>query len=144
MTTAEPGAAGREAAAGRGEAARRRIAELQQRRAELAAGMPSSPETAEQARLHALESLERVLKAHDDAAARHLDAGAAHRRAAATHEQAALQAGDGRGEEHQDAAAIHRAEGAIHDAAAVVEAEHASQVWASINNNAPETPPSGP
>lgn len=144
MTEAESGAARREAAVDRGEAARRRIGELQQRRAELAAGMPSSPETAEQARLRALESLERAMKAHHHAAARHLDAGAAHRRAAASHEQAALQAGDGSGEEHQDAAAVHRAEAAIHDAAAAVEAEHASQVWAIINSNAPETSPSGP
>lgn len=132
-----------EAAVGRGEAARRRMGELQQRKAELAAGMPSSLETAEQARLHALESLVRAKKAHHDAAARHLDAGAAHRRAAASHEQAALLAGDGSADEHQDAAAFHRAEAEIHDAAAVVEAEHANQVLASINSNAPETPPSG-
>jgi hypothetical protein len=143
---AEPGSAGRAAAAARGEAARRRISELQQRRAELAAGMPSSPYTAEKARLHALESLERVKKAHRDAAARHLDAGVAHRRAAASHEQAALRAGDNAGEAHQEAAAVHRAAAAVHDAAAVVEgdAETASgQAWASINSKAPETPPSG-
>jgi hypothetical protein len=152
MTVAEPGSAGRRAAAARGEAARRRINELQQRRAELAAGMPSSPETAERARLHALESLERVRQAHRDASARHLDAGAAHRRAAASHEQAALVARDRAGEDHQDAAAVHRAAAAIHDAAATVEDEHAAAVsdervaqgWASIKSNAPETPPSGP
>jgi hypothetical protein len=142
MTTAEP--AGREAVASRSEAARRRISELQQRRAELAAGLPSSPELAEQARLHALEALERVRQAHRDAAARHLDAGAAHRRAAASHEQAALVARERAGEAHQDAAAIHRAEGAIHDAAAAVEEEACAQARASIKSNTPETPPSGP
>jgi hypothetical protein len=142
MTAATP--AGREAAGSRGEAARRRISELQQRRAELAAGLPSSPELVQQARLHALEALERVRKAHRDAAARHLDAGAAHRRAAASHEQAALVAGERAGEAHQDAAAVHRAAAAFHDAAALVEEEACAQAWASINSNAPETPPSGP
>jgi hypothetical protein len=143
MTTAESGVPGQRAAAARGEAARRRISELQQRRAELAAGMPSNAETVEQARLHARESLERVRKAHRDAAARHLDAGTAHRRAAASHEQAALRARDSAIAIHQDAAAVHRAEAAVHDAAAAVEDEHAAQVWASINSKAPETPPSG-
>jgi hypothetical protein len=152
MAVAESGSAGRRAAASRGEAARRRIGELQQRRAELAAGMPSSPETVEKARLHARESVRRVRQAHRDASARHLDAGAAHRRAAASHEQAALVARDRASEAHQDAAAVHRAAAAVHDAAASVEEGHAAaldddrpaQGWASINSNAPETPPSGP
>jgi hypothetical protein len=109
-------------AAGRGEAARRRADQLHQRRAELASGGPRNAETAERARLHAVESLERARRAHRDAAARHLDAGAAHRRAAAVHEQAALIAGDGAGEAHQDAAEFHRAEAAMHDAAAIVQA----------------------
>lgn len=144
---ADSWAAGERAAAARREAARRRIDELQQRRAELAAGMPSSPQTVETARRRALESLERVRQAHRDAAARHLDASAAHRRAAALHEQAALLAGDGPGEQHQDEAAAHRAEAAVHDAAARKEqqAEAAcTQDWGSINSNAPETSPSGP
>ncbi len=121
MKVVEPGSAGRQAAVARGEAARRRINELQQRRAELADGMRSSAETAAQARLHALESLERVRQAHRDAAARHLDAGAAHRRAAALHEQVALEARNRAGDEHQEAAARHRAAAEIHDAAARVE-----------------------
>ncbi len=143
MTSAEFGAAGQGAAAARGEAALRRIGELQKRRAELAAGMPPSPETVDRARLRALESLERVRKAHRDAAARHLNAGAAHRRAAASHEQAALSARDSATATHQDAAAVHRAEAAVHDAAATLEEEEAAQVAASINSNAPDIPPSG-
>lgn len=147
MTAAEFGAAGQRAAAARGEAARRRIGELQQRRAELAAGIPSSPETVDRARLHALESMERVRQAHRDAAARHLDASVAHRRAAASHEQAALRARDKAGELHQDSAAVHRAAAALHDAAAAIEEEREAacgQARASINSSAPETPPSGP
>ncbi|WIM85866.1 hypothetical protein PT015_13005 [Candidatus Mycobacterium wuenschmannii] len=146
MTTAESGSAGRRAAAARGEAARRRIGELQQRRAELAAGIPATLESVQQARQHAVESLERVKQAHRDAAARHLDASAAHRRAAASHEQAALRASGKTVEGHQDASAVHRAAAAVHDAAAIVEdeaGEAAGQGWASINSNAPETPPSG-
>lgn len=144
MTSAEFRAAGQRAAAARGEAARRRIGELQQRRAELAAGMPPSVEAVDRARQHALESLERVRKAHRDVAARHLDAGAAHRRAAASHEQAALSARDSATALHQDAAAVHRAEAAVHDAAATIEYESAAQVAASINSNAPDIPPSSP
>jgi hypothetical protein len=121
MTLTEPGPACRDAAAARGEAARRRAGQLQQRRAELASGAPANAETAERARLHAAESLERARRAHRDAAVRHLDAGAAHRRAAAVHEQAAMRAGDGDGEAHQDAAEAHRAEAARHDAAAIVQ-----------------------
>lgn len=138
------GEQGRSAAQVRGEAARRRIDELQQRRAELAAGIPSSAETVRLALRHAHDSLERVRRAYLDAAARHLDAGAAHRRAAASHEQAALFARDPTDESHQDAAAMHRAEAAIHEAAAIVDGEHAAQVWASINNTAPALPPSRP
>lgn len=147
MIAAEFGPAGQRAAAARSEAARRRIAELQQRRAELASGMPASPETVNRARLHALESLERVKQAHRDAAARHLDASVAHRRAAASHEQAALCARDRAVELHQDSAAMHRAAAAVHDAAAAVEEEReasCAQGWASINSSAPDTPPSGP
>jgi hypothetical protein len=146
QTMAESGVARERAAAARGESARRRIHELQQRRAELAAGMPCSPQTVEAARLHALDSLERVRQAHRDATARHLEAGAAHRRAAASHEQAALLADDDSGEQHQDAAAAHRAEAAVHDVAARKQqaAEAAcTQDCGSINSNAPETLPSG-
>ena len=146
MTTSEMGMTSRRAAAVRGEVARRRITELQQRRVELAAGMPASAETVEKARLYALESLERVKQAHHDAAARHLDAGVAHRRAAASHEQAALLACDEAVDAHQDAAAVHRAAAAVHEAAAIVEERSEAacgQGWASINSNAPETPPSG-
>jgi hypothetical protein len=123
MAVAEPGSAGRQTAVARGEAARRRVSELRQRRAELAAGIRSNAETAERARVHALESLERVRQAHRDAVARHLDAGAAYRRAAALHEQIALVARDRASEEHQDAAAMHRAAAEVHEAAARVEDE---------------------
>jgi len=83
MTVTERGAAGRDAAAARGEAARRRAGQLQQRRAELASGLPSDAETAERARTHALESMERAKRAHRDAAE-------VHRAAAAQHEAAAI------------------------------------------------------
>jgi hypothetical protein len=125
----EPGAAGRDAAAARGEAARRRAGQLQQRRAELASGLPSDAASVERARLHVIESLERAQQAHRDAAARHLGAGEAHRRAAATHEQAAMLAGDGSGEAHQDAAESHRAAAAVHEAAAIVQAKEADQLF---------------
>lgn len=108
----------REAAVARSEAARMRAAELQQRRFELASGVPPTPETAERARLRAEESLRRARRAHRDAAERHTGAGKAHRQAAAVHEQAALRAGGTAGEAHQDAAAVHRAEATIHDIAA--------------------------
>lgn len=138
------GEQGRSAAEIRGEAARCRIDELERRRAELAAGIPSNAETVRLALRHAQESLERVRQAYLSAAARHLDAGAAHRRAAASHEQAALAASNATDESHQDAAAMHRAEAAIHEAAAIVDGEHAAQVWASINTTAPALPPSRP
>jgi hypothetical protein len=121
MTVTEPGATGRDGAAVRGEAARKRAGELQQRRAELASGLPADAATAERARLRAVESLERARRAHRDAAERHLGAGQAHRRAAAVHEQAAMLAGDGEGEAHQDAAELHRAAADKHDAAAVLQ-----------------------
>jgi hypothetical protein len=107
----------------RAEAAWRRAGELQQRRSELASGLPSDTGTAERARQHAEESLQRAKRAHRAAAARHLDASAAHRRAAAAHEQAAILAGNGSGEAHQDAAARHRAAAEVHEAAAVGQAE---------------------
>ena len=58
MTATEQGA-GRESPEARGEAARERTTELQQRRADLAAGLPSNAETAKNARLRAQESMQR-------------------------------------------------------------------------------------
>lgn len=103
----------------RGEAARQRADELQQRRADLEAGLPSTAETAETARLRAGESRARSQRAHHAAAQRHRDAGDSHRRSAAAHEQAAMRTGDAVTGAHQDAAERHRAAAAVHDAAAV-------------------------
>jgi hypothetical protein len=109
----------------RGEAARLRADELQLRRSELGSGQPANAETAERARVHAEESLQRAIRAHHSAAEGHLNAGAAHLRAAAAHEQAAMLAGNGTGDEHQDAAELHRAAAAGHDSAAVDEEDKA-------------------
>ena len=60
-------------AAERAAKAQRRIHELQQRRIELAAGGPSSLESAREAQRHADEALERAQEAHRAAAHRHDD-----------------------------------------------------------------------
>lgn len=137
MTTVSPP----DPAAARAEVARRRAGELQERRQELASGLPATAETAERARLHAEESLQRAMRAHRAVAARHADAGRTHRLAAAAHEQAALLAGDGSGDLHQDAAAAHRAAAAAHDAAALAEMGQAqAHDCDSINSSAPLIP----
>jgi hypothetical protein len=107
----------------RGEQARARADELQQRRADLAKGQPSTEETVKRARLRAEEALARATAAHHASAKRHVDAGVAHRRAAAVHEQAAMLAADGSGDSHQSAAEHHRDEADRHEHAAVDEVE---------------------
>jgi hypothetical protein len=107
---------------GRGERARARADELQQRRADLAGGQPSTAETVKRARLRADEALTRATAAHHASAQRHVDAGVAHRRAAAAHEQAAMSADDASGDSHQSAAERHRDEADRHEHAAVDEA----------------------
>lgn len=107
----------------RGEIAGRRAEQLNARRQELADGTPPSIGSADAARLHAEESLERARSAHRASAERHVEAGNAHRQAAAVHEQAAMLADDGEGDFHQDAAARHRGQAVVHDAAATVEQE---------------------
>ena len=107
----------------RGERARARVDELQQRLADLANGQRSNAETVKRAKLRADEALTRATAAHHAAARRHVDAGAAHRRAAAAHEQAAMQAGDRSGDSHQSAAERHRDEADRHEHAAVDETE---------------------
>ncbi len=118
-------AAGDRDPATRAEAARRRAQQLQQRRFELASGLPPDAGTLARARAHAEESLQRAKRAHLAAAEGHVHAGAAHRRAAAAHEQAAILAGDGAGEAHQDAAEVHRAAATEHDAAAIEQQQEA-------------------
>lgn len=105
----------------RGEQARARADELQQRRADLADGHPSTDATVKRAQLRAKEALMRATAAHHSSAQRHVDAGEAHRRAAAAHEQAALLAGNRSGESHQSAAERHRDEADRHEHAAVDE-----------------------
>jgi hypothetical protein len=106
----------------RGERARARALELEQRRADLSDGLPVTGHSVERAKLRAHEALKRAEEAHHAASQRHVDAGRAHRRAAATHEQAAMFAGDVSGESHQQAAEHHRDEAQRHEQAAVDEA----------------------
>lgn len=105
----------------RGERARARAQELEERRADLANGLPVTEQAVQRAHLRAEEALKRAEEAHHASAQRHVDAGRAHRRAAAAHEQAAIRAGDGSGDAHQEAAEHHRDEADRHDHAAVDE-----------------------
>jgi hypothetical protein len=108
--------------AARGDRARARAKELEQRRADLADGLPVTEQAVKRAHHRAGEALKRAEEAHHASAQRHIDAGQAHRRAAAAHEQAAMLAGDDSGEAHQDAAEHHRDEATRHERAAVDEA----------------------
>jgi hypothetical protein len=108
--------------AARGEVARARAKELEQRRADLANGLPVTGHSVQHAQLRAHEALKRAEEAHHASSQRHIDAGRAHRRAAATHEQAAMLADDGSGDSHQQAAEHHRDEAERHEQAAVDEA----------------------
>jgi hypothetical protein len=103
----------------RGELARARAEELQQRQADLVEGKPVTKLTAERAQRRAQSALDRAKSAHHDAGTRHEEAGRAHRRAAAAHEQAAMRPGDDSGDAHQTAAEHHRDEADRHDAAAL-------------------------
>jgi hypothetical protein len=109
----------------RAATAKARADELQQRRSELARGMPSNPESLLLARQRADEAMNRARLAHAAAAAKHVEAGDAHRRAAAAHEEAAMRAGDNAGAAHQDAAARHRDLAHRHDEAAEADLSHA-------------------
>jgi hypothetical protein len=108
--------------ADRGDRARARAKELQERRADLAGGLPVTERAVEHAHQRAEEALKRAEEAHHASAQRHIDASRAHRRAAAAHEQAAMLADDGSGEVHQDAAEHHRDEATRHERAALEQA----------------------
>jgi hypothetical protein len=108
--------------AARGDRARARAEELEQRRTELADGLPVTEQAVKQAHDRAGEALKRAEEAHYASAQRHIDAGRAHRSAAAAHEQAAMLAGDDSGEAHQAAAEHHRDEATRHERAAIDEA----------------------
>ncbi|HZX54185.1 MAG TPA: hypothetical protein VFE86_05870 [Ilumatobacteraceae bacterium] len=108
--------------AARGDRARARAEELEQRRADLADGLPVTERAVEHAHQRAEEALKRAEEAHHASAQRHIDASRAHRRAAAAHEQAAMLAGDGPGEVYQDAAEHHRDEATRHERAALEQA----------------------
>jgi hypothetical protein len=107
------------AAVERGELARLRAEQLQERGRELTAGEPATARTAREAQDRAELALGRAKTAHHAAAGRHLDAGRAHRKAAAAHEQAALRAPENAADAHQSAAERHRDEADRHDAAAI-------------------------
>lgn len=94
MTTASPPASNPDSAAARAEAARRRAGELQDRRQELASGSPVNAETAERARLHAEESLQRAASASRRGGGVHQDAAVAHRALAELHDAADMQQED--------------------------------------------------
>ncbi|HTX94172.1 MAG TPA: hypothetical protein VME67_04585 [Mycobacterium sp.] len=72
----------------------RRVKELRQRRAELAAGKRPSPESVNVARDRAADSLRRAKEAHHAAAQRHEELARVHEQTANTYQRAAL-AGNG-------------------------------------------------
>jgi hypothetical protein len=108
--------------ASRGDRARARAEELEQRRADLADGLPVTEQAVKRAHQRDGEALKRAEEAHHASAQRHIDAGRAHRRAGAAHEQAAMLAGDSSDDAHQEAAEHHRDEATRHERAAVDEA----------------------
>ncbi|SNT01005.1 hypothetical protein [Rhodococcoides kyotonense] len=109
----------------RGSAAAARARELQQRRVDLGAGKPCTPETARSAQERAELAYDRAARAHLAASVGHHRAAMAHVRAAEVHERAIAQ-GFGDIEEHRRAAADHRRAAKENDIASVISAREAN------------------
>jgi hypothetical protein len=99
--------AGQSSSSERAAKAQKRVEELNQRRVELAAGEPPSPESVNVARQRAMEAMQRAKAAHHAAAERHDELARLHERMANDYQRAAMRGDDGPPEQLQAKADRH-------------------------------------